>query len=1039
MLTIIETTAEVAGAPPTEVADGTGTIYGGDDSITAGAGNNVIIGGLGHDTILTGNGSNTVLGDSGHAEFNPAIPVPAAPYILVKVNSTYGSAAVGGTAATGTSSADTITLGDGANTVIAGAGADSVTVGNGNNTIIGDDGQALYTTGKLTTIETTDPAIGGDDTIGAGTGNNIIIGGLGADGITAGGGNDVVIGDSAHVEWLVTGERSIAYTTSPEITGGGTPATGSSSNDTITLGAGNDVVFGGSGADRITTGVGNSVILGDNGQATYLAGVLVDVVTLSADLGGDDIIQTGDGNNVVFGGLGADQITVGDGRDIVLGDSGHVDIASNGVVQQVYSLFADIVGGGTAATGSSSNDTILGNNGTYVVIGGSGADSITLNNGDNYILGDNGIVQFADIAGVANVSRASTTFAAFGGNDVIVLGNGENSVIGGIGDDRITAGTGADIVIGDSGQIIQEFDAAGAVVRNSGGDRHRDIVLETVGTITSQIALDSAGNAAQSNLSNISSAGLILLAGAYDANGNRVLTNGNWQTDALLMSLTADGNDTIVVGNGNNVVVGQGGNNSITAGNGNNLIFGNGASVTAPIHDDLPYIVNAVLVIGAVNGIDITVPADGQLVVPNVTLLPSALTAAAPQLDLGPSGTGTLMDLAGGGMLARANSSARLSVFASIVPDMLHGSSALPGSNTIVVGSGNNTIFGNYGSIGVLPTTGISAIDTELQGLSVTMLGVLTDLSSLSYAQDALAVAQGAGTPFAVSFGNNTITANGGNNSIYGNSGHIYLTNAGYALPTSGSYVQNVSNFASHLVDMQQALADLSYVAHEAGQQTINTFAALPGSGAARAAAHSLTFDDNTINTGNGSNIVVGNNAFVFVPGVPTAGLDWTSNGQAGAAQAAAAAIVNAGRAATASHLAANHPLSVWNANANTVFGNGAGYILSVDNNTITGGAGANVLIGNIGLIEQPVVVSGIGAQDLASQSQTVLLNSVDRLFLGPYTGSTSWAYAIGVQPDMAARGLSDASRNAGFSFTPQHPPRRRHDRDRKRQHVGLW
>src|SRR6185503_3863085 len=158
----------------------------------------------------------------------------------------------------------------------------------------------------------------------------------------------------------------------------------------------------------------------------------------------------------------------------------------------------------------------------------------------------------------------------------IELGDGEKSVIGGIGDDTITVGTGADIVLGDSGQIVQDFNSSGAPVLTASGAHHRDIVLETVGTITSQIALDSAAGAALSNLSTLSSADMILLAGAYDTNGNRINsgTNGAWATSALLMSLTTDGNDTITAGDGDNVLIGQGshtgglGGNKIVAGDG---------------------------------------------------------------------------------------------------------------------------------------------------------------------------------------------------------------------------------------------------------------------------------------------------------------------------------------------------------------------------------------------------------------------------------------------------------------------------------------
>ena len=88
-------------------------------------------------------------------------------------------------------------------------------------------------------------------------------------------------------------------------------------------------------------------------------------------------------------------------------------------------------------------------------------------------------------------------------------------------------------------------------------------------------------------------------------------TSGAWQTDALLLSLIPDGNDTIVVGSGNDVIIGQGGNNTITANGGNDIIFGNAASNTSPVASDIPWIVNAV-VIAASNIAQISLPAGGQ-------------------------------------------------------------------------------------------------------------------------------------------------------------------------------------------------------------------------------------------------------------------------------------------------------------------------------------------------------------------------------------------------------------------------------------------
>ena len=329
------------------------------------------------------------------------------------------------------------------------------------------------------------------------------------------------------------------------------------------------------------------------GEADFTAGVLTLLISTSTNDGGDDTISAGNGNDIVFGGLGADIITLLDGADVVLGDSGEALFSTAGIIQTAYDIAPNAVVGGTVATGTSSDDTIQVGNGNDVVVGGSGGDRITAGNGIDYILGDNGVVDFVVISGANMVSRADTGDALYGGDDTIMAGTGNDSIIGGDGNDNITATDGADIVLGDNGEIVQAFGASAAPVLNSDGTLHRDVVLEEIGTITGSIMLDSQGDAISGDLSGISSADLILLAGEFTAGGSPVLSqaSGAWETEALLVAIQADGNDTIHVGGGTDVVFGQNGNDTIVAGNGNDTIFGDNGANTVSYTTDLPHIV----------------------------------------------------------------------------------------------------------------------------------------------------------------------------------------------------------------------------------------------------------------------------------------------------------------------------------------------------------------------------------------------------------------------------------------------------------------
>lgn len=85
--------------------------------------------------------------------------------------------------------------------------------------------------------------------------------------------------------------------------------------DTIITGGGPDIVIGGGGIDVINTAgaaVGGKldadVVAGDNARATFMFGQLREIHTTSPDVGGNDIIRTGNGEDIVLGGFGADDL-----------------------------------------------------------------------------------------------------------------------------------------------------------------------------------------------------------------------------------------------------------------------------------------------------------------------------------------------------------------------------------------------------------------------------------------------------------------------------------------------------------------------------------------------------------------------------------------------------------------------------------------------------------------------------------------------------------------------------------------------------------
>ncbi|NMM32680.1 MAG: calcium-binding protein, partial [Phycicoccus sp.] len=192
------------------------------------------------------------------------------------------------------------------------------------------------------------------------------------------------------------------------------------------------------------------------------------VTTVDPSIGGDDVITTGVGADIVLGGAGGDRITTNrgetagtpDGNGIVFGDHGFIDWviqdADPSDIDRVWSTDTEFGGADTITTG----------NGHDVVVGGTDGDGITVFEGNNIVIGDNGQITAAATDGTQwgvpiTLGRVETLDAHLGGVDTITSGTGNDIVLGGALGDTITAGHGLNLVFGDHGFIdwvIQDAD-----------------------------------------------------------------------------------------------------------------------------------------------------------------------------------------------------------------------------------------------------------------------------------------------------------------------------------------------------------------------------------------------------------------------------------------------------------------------------------------------------------------------------------------------------------------------------------------------------
>jgi Ca2+-binding RTX toxin-like protein len=336
----------------------TDPVYGADDYIYAGEGNDTVLGGSGNDYVDAGTdaGTDIVVGDNGIANFDTAGNLTD---VTTTVPDTGGD--------------DVILTGDGDDVVLGGVGTDYVNMtidpitgdpvpvgtDTGDDVIVGDNGLALFdtTSGQsvLTLIETTYMEYGSDDFLFGDGGSDAILGGKGNDTIIAGTGNDTVLGDNGDITYT---EGIISQVISSDM------LLATAGDDNIFAGEGNDMVIAGIGNDLVDGADGDDVLLGDNGQITLEGGLLTLVTSIPSDVGGNDVISGGNGGDILIGGESNDTLLGGSDFDILFGDNGLVRFL-NGKPWIAETM--PFIGGDV--------DYLDGGEGTDVLFGGEGTDA----------------------------------------------------------------------------------------------------------------------------------------------------------------------------------------------------------------------------------------------------------------------------------------------------------------------------------------------------------------------------------------------------------------------------------------------------------------------------------------------------------------------------------------------------------------------------------------------------------------------------------------------------------------------------------------
>lgn len=480
-----------------DTGDGNNTIVGGagSDLISTGSGNDDIYAGTYSDgegytpgedlahTIHSTGGDNRILGDLGDDDVTTG---GGSDHIETFAGEDVIIAGSGNDHINAGSDNDTVQAPGGDNTIFGGRGIDMIVTGPGIDAINGDGGADVIISGA------------GNDTVNSGDGDDIVIGGFGNDSINSGSGRDIVWGGllpatlSGIAPSATTTEERLPQTLAAldgslgqrvidwardavnptdwdeaeaaNVTGFDVPqimpralnglsveGTSYDGDDTIDGGTGDDVIFAGSDHDTVRGGSGDDFIDAGAGDDNVFGGE------------GRDVLMGGANNDRVFGNAGIDQLYGGFGDDVLYAGAGDIEPTSN-----VHKLSGQRSWGGAgvdylyafAAVGNFVDATAIQNELTLAgdeMHGGSGGDFLYGNlraevlsggDGNDTLLGD-------WLAGAAvgedGLPGQNNNKAKLGGNDLLIGGSGEDDLSGGGGNDRLYGGADSDRLEGHDG------------------------------------------------------------------------------------------------------------------------------------------------------------------------------------------------------------------------------------------------------------------------------------------------------------------------------------------------------------------------------------------------------------------------------------------------------------------------------------------------------------------------------------------------------------------------------------------------------------
>ena len=439
----------------------------------------------------------------------------------------------------------------------------------------------------------------GNDTLGGGAGTDTLWGGAGADSLDGGAGSrdvlDYTYSDRGVSVNLATGAVSGGHAEGDTITNFEV-VWGSIHDDSLVGDDGYNRLWGGAGADFLDGGAGYDTLnygFSDAGVSVNLATGAVsgghadgDIISGFERVWGsnfDDTLVGDDGDNILWGGEGADHLDGGGSDGDWVDYSGSSAAVSVNLATETVSgghAQGDTISGFENIWGSSHADTLIGDSGDNRINGGDGGDHLDGGEGTDTLVywrsnagvdinlangtasgGDAEGDTISDFENIEGSSQADTLmgnggvnyFEGYGGDDLLAGRAGDDSLGGGEGNDRLWGGGGNDLHRGDGGNDLAHGHTGDDTLEGGAGND----------TLAGQAGNDELrGDAGNDRL--------------WGGGGDDTLDGG--ESNDLLVSHAGD--DELHGGTGNDTLAGQDDDDALYGGAGNDRLFGGAGNDT---------------------------------------------------------------------------------------------------------------------------------------------------------------------------------------------------------------------------------------------------------------------------------------------------------------------------------------------------------------------------------------------------------------------------------------------------------------------------